>query len=53
MFDRRRTVMLVIVDLDPIPGDMHTAESAREIVQAKLNDAMPHYNPKVRAIPTD
>jgi hypothetical protein len=45
--------MIIAVDLDDIPGDMHTAESARKIVQSSLENVMPHYNPKVHAIPTD
>ena len=48
---RRRTVMIVSVDLDDLPGDMHTAESARSIIQIQLNNVMAHYNPKVNAIP--
>lgn len=50
---RRRTVMIIAIDLDDIPGDMHTAESARFIVRQTLMNSMPHYNPNVHAIPTD
>jgi len=45
--------MIIAVDLDPIPGEMHTAESARQVVQSILDRSIKHYNPKVHAIPTD
>lgn len=52
MPDRKRTVLIIAVDLDPIPGSMHTAESARTIIESRLKDIMPHYNPTVHRIPT-
>src|SRR4051812_7875839 len=42
-----KAYMLVQVDLDPIPGDMHTDDSARENIQAVLNHAIGHYRPSV------
>lgn len=44
---RERVCLLVEVDLDPMPGVMHTAESARDWVLIDLMYVMPHYNPTV------
>jgi hypothetical protein len=45
--DRERFAMLVIVDLDPIPGAFHTPEDAKERVEAMLLSNIPHYSPVV------
>ena len=37
----------VMVDLDPIPGAMHTPEGARAIVEAILLSRIGHYDPVV------
>lgn len=43
----RRVTLSVHIDLDEIPGSMHTPESAQEIVTQILRDRMDHYNPVV------
>jgi hypothetical protein len=47
MPDRKRIMLEVYVDLDPIPGAMHTEASARAIIQTLLDSGMSHYNPRV------
>ena len=47
MPERERTMMYVMVDLDPFPGAFHTPESARDAVQAILLDRIGHYTPVV------
>ena len=42
-----RIALTVIVDLDPVPGAMHTGESARDIVESTLRSRIGHYNPVV------
>lgn len=44
---RTRIKLTVEVDLDPVPGVFHTAESARECVQSLLENGIPFYNPTV------
>jgi hypothetical protein len=44
---RRRAVITVRVDLDPVPGTFHNAEDHVKHIQRMLNDAYPHYHPKV------
>jgi hypothetical protein len=44
---RRRIKLSVYVDLDPVPGAFHSAESARNHVNALLYAALEHYNPIV------
>jgi hypothetical protein len=44
---KRIAALLVIVELDDIPGTMHNEESAQEAVQQLLNDDMSHYAPCV------
>lgn len=46
--ERKRVVLEVIIDLDPVPGTFHTPESAEEVVQAILNSSIPHYHPNVK-----
>ena len=47
MPDRTTTIVEVKINLDPVPGAMHTPESVREIVQQILTNAIPHYDPQV------
>lgn len=47
MADGWRMSFLVFIDLDTAPGTMHTEESAREVLVNILDNAIPHYNPKV------
>jgi len=43
-----RSVLLeVVVDLDDVPGEFHTKESAKAIVQQILRQQIPQYNPLV------
>lgn len=51
MSSRRRVALVVFVDLDPVPGDFHTSESAVENVQEALNWSIGHYNPQVLMAP--
>jgi hypothetical protein len=44
---RTRIKLAVCVDLDPVPGTFHTAESARNVVEALLNRAIASYIPTV------
>lgn len=44
---KTRIKLAVYVDLDPVPGAFHSAESARNAVAHQLMDAIPHYNPMV------
>lgn len=45
--ERTRVKLAVYVDLDPVPGLFHTADSARNAIGNMLQDAVPHYNPMV------
>lgn len=45
--DRKKVCIEVWVELDPVPGTMHTAESARETLQTILTNSIGHYNPQV------
>lgn len=45
--ERTRVKLAVYVDLDPVPGTMHTAESAEQVIGGMLNRSIPHYNPSV------
>ena len=42
-----RIELTVLVDLDPIPGAFHTAEDAKDRIQAMLLNNIGHYNPVV------
>lgn len=44
---KRVAALLVLVELDDVPGTMHTVESAKESVQRFLEDRIPHYEPRV------
>ena len=45
--ERRKAVILVEVDLDPVPGAMHTGEDAAKHVEHCL-ESIKHYNPKTK-----
>lgn len=47
----RKARLLVVVDLDEMPGTMHTLESAEQVVQNVLYQRMSHYNPAVSLAP--
>lgn len=47
----RKARVLVVINLDDMPGTMHTAESAREVVQNVLYQRMSHYKPAVSLAP--
>lgn len=47
--DRHRITLTIQVDLDPVPGTMHTRASAEQIIQGILNNTIPHYNPTVES----
>lgn len=46
-------IMQVRVELDPMPGVMHTPESARDVVAMLLTRNMTSYNPEVALIADD
>lgn len=48
---RRKTVLVIQVDLDSVPGAFHTPESAKKNIQAILDNAIPHYEPRVERLP--
>ena len=45
--NKTRIKLAVYVDLDPVPGEFHTAESTQHHVRNLLQGAIPHYNPMV------
>ena len=45
--ERRKAVILVEVELDPVPGAMHTGEDAAKHVEHCL-ESIKHYNPKTK-----
>lgn len=42
-----RVKLIVYVDLDPVPGPMHSIDSAQNTVRGILHAQIPHYNPMV------
>lgn len=48
--ERTRIKLAVYIDLDPVPGTMHTAENARGVIQNMLNAGVGHYNPHVQIV---
>lgn len=48
--ERTRIKLAVYIDLDPVPGAMHTAENAASVIQSMLNTAVGHYNPAVQLV---
>lgn len=47
----RKARLIVVVDLDAMPGTMHTPESAQQVVQNVLFQRMSHYNPVAHLAP--
>lgn len=47
-FPKRRSRLIVQIDLDPVPGWGHAADDHRALVQGLLDEAVPHYNPSVK-----
>jgi len=47
----RKTVLLVQVNLDPVPGAFHTPQSAMSHIQTILDSSIPHYEPEVKRLP--
>lgn len=47
MAKRKVVKLIVTVELDPIPGTMHTEESALQAVQFFLDYGLKAYNPRV------
>lgn len=45
---RTRITLEVDVDLDPVPGNFHTAEQAERAIFGLLHMRIPHYDPTVR-----
>lgn len=45
--EKRRSRLVVEIDLDPVPGWGDNAEDHRALVQRHLDDAVPHYHPTV------
>jgi hypothetical protein len=45
--ERTRIKLAVYVDLDPVPGNFHSADSARNAIANMLDARIPHYNPMV------
>lgn len=48
-----RKAFVVYVDLDDIPGVMHTQESAQNALNGILQRTIPHYNPVVSLAPAE
>lgn len=48
---KKRIALLVYVDLDSVPGEFHTEESARNSVAGILDDRIDQYNPMVAHAP--
>lgn len=46
-----RKAFLVYVDLDPVPGTMHTQDSAQNVINRILQERIGHYNPIVSLAP--
>jgi hypothetical protein len=50
VFPRRQCVLVVTVDLDPVPGWGNVAEDYRALTQKLLTDSIGHYNPVVTIV---
>lgn len=48
--ERTRIKLALYVDLDPVPGAMHTAENAASVIQNMLDTSIGHYNPAVMLV---
>lgn len=51
MSSRNRIAMLVLVNLDPFSGVMHTPKGTKDVIQDTLTSRMPHYTPMVTLLP--
>jgi hypothetical protein len=51
MTDRTRVAFVVYVDLDPVPGEFYSKESAQHSIRNVLVDALGHYDPIVSLAP--
>ena len=47
MPDREVAHLEISIELDPVPGAMHTPESVEFIIQEILTNLMGHYHPQV------
>ncbi|WP_028637738.1 hypothetical protein [Nocardioides sp. URHA0032] len=47
LFPRRRSHLVVEIDLDPVPGWGNNPDDHRALVQRLLDEAVGHYNPIV------
>src|SRR6478735_10634894 len=45
---RTRITLEIDVDLDPVPGNFHTAEQAERAIFGLLHMRIPHYDPTVK-----
>lgn len=48
--DRKRSKLIVEIDLDPVPGWGHDPQSHQHLLQKFLNQTISHYNPTVTVI---
>lgn len=45
--DRKKVTLIVEAELDDLPGEFHTPESAERVIQIILDNSIPHYKPIV------
>lgn len=50
---RVRRAYVVYVDLDPMPGEMGSQESAHNVIRRSLQRLLPYYNVVVSLAPAD
>ena len=48
---RDRVAFIVYVDLDPVPGQMHSKESAQNIIRGILQERLGSYDPVISSAP--
>lgn len=48
-----RAAFVVYVDLDRVPGTMHSKDSARKVIGGILMNHIPHYHPMVSVAPAE
>ena len=53
LFPRKRSRLVVEIDLDPVPGWGNSPEDHRALVQRLLDDAVSHYHPSVTVEASD
>jgi hypothetical protein len=49
--EKIRKAYIVYVDLDPVPGAMHSKESAQHYIRMVLINSLGNYNPTVSLAP--